>query len=167
VRPSAIHETALPSLSGSWPRRHPTLAGLFAFLLALGLISAVLHIPGPVPTAQAIHNAEDDPKITQFIKSWEADNPNVTTNSNVNYTYVGYNDIGYLPCGPSPLINFTALFPFHSLTTSTLFFNLVPQSACEPDCPVGSIEGPMGFLVVQVNPITGQIYSVNLEPLCG
>jgi hypothetical protein len=152
--------------SASWPRRHPVLAGLFAFLLALGLISALLHIPGPVPTAQAIQRAEDDPKITQFIESWEADSLNVTANSYANYTYAGYNDVGYLPCGPSPLINFTDFFPFHSFTTSTLFFNLVPHPECgQGDCSNGGA-APVGILAIQVNPTSGQIYSINLEPLC-
>jgi hypothetical protein len=138
-----------------------------ATIVVLGLVvtSFVAHIPGPAPTPQAISNAQKDPKFLRYFANLSSSYPD----QNVTYSYTGYNDVGSYPCGPSSPLRSLAdtLFPFHSLTSSWLFFVLNSTPKCYPNCPKNvQFIAPFGWIAVEVNPSTGEVYGVKFEGFC-
>jgi len=136
-------------------------------IVVLGLVvtSLVAHIPGPAPTPQAISNAQTDPKFLRYFANLSSSYPD----QNVNYSYTGYNDVGSYPCGPNSPFRSLAdtLFPFHSLTSSWLFFGLNSTPKCYPNCAKNAqFIAPFGSIAVEVNPSTGQVYGVKFEGFC-
>jgi hypothetical protein len=134
-------------------------------LASAAAASAVAHIPGPVPAPQAIANAQQDSKFLRYVGNLSSSYPDL----GMNYTYTGYNDVGGFPCGPnSPIRNIVVfLFPFHSLTTTTLFFQPRAVPKCVPNCPKNALfTVPFGVMAVEVNPSNGAVYSIRFEPIC-
>ena len=142
--------------------------GIVIAIIILGFLvvtSLAAHIPGPTPTPQAISNAEKDPAFLRYFANLSSSYPDL----NLNYTYTGYMDVGSYPCGPNTPFRSLggALFPFHSLTSSWLFFepNSVPK--CYPNCSKNAtfIE-PSGLIAVEINPSTGHVDGIKFEMFC-
>jgi hypothetical protein len=139
-----------------------TMVIIMAFLVVTSLVA---HLPGPTPTPQAISNAQKDPKFLQYFANLSSSYPDLF----VNYTYTGYNDIGSYPCGPdSPLRSLAgALFPFHSFTSSWLFFEPNSTPKCTPYCPKNAqFIAPFGYVAVEIKPSTGVVQDITFERFC-
>ncbi len=126
-------------------------------IILLGLLADVVlaDIPGPVPSAQAITNAEHDPVFLSLLTR-------VINGSAVNatYEYLGYsNDIGRdFFCVHNLyemwLHNFN---PFHQSATTSLAFAVSWQTQY-------ALYGVNLF--VQVNPTTGHVLKVEQGTEC-
>jgi|GEM_PF-1678595 len=138
---------------------------VFIILGFLVVSSLAAHVPGPTPTPQAISNAQKDPEFLQYFANLSSSYPDLY----VNYTYTGYNDVGSYPCGPnSPFRSLAgSLFPFHSLTSSWLYFVPYSTPRCSPNCPKNAqLIGPFGSIAVEINPSTGKVHSIKFEEVC-
>ncbi len=134
--------------------------------IAIGVVltSALAHIPGPVPTSQAILQAQRDPK---FLAAEQSARPPGST-----YCYAYYtDDPGWdLTChGVGSIIPIIPiadwihyLFPFHEYSTSTLVFSIVRTN----NITGSELVGPL-TLAAEVNPSTGQVVSVSYLSACG
>jgi hypothetical protein len=118
--------------------------------VVIALDAVLANIPGPVPTSQAVSNAEHSSSFQGIV-------------GNGTYFYSGNSDNPSwdLRCVETSgeavlhLIN-----PFHEYTTTTLIFYVQPP-------PNNLALGPFPFiLLVQVNPASGAIYSTQTEPIC-
>ena len=121
------------------------------------------NIPGPIPKAQAINNVEQDPTFVSLTKSRAIDGQTV----NGTYCYIGYSNdprrdsycVHNLYSGGLHYLN-----PFHQYSTTTLIF-AVEFKGTQPlhDQTYALL---LINLLIQVNPNTGQILTLQQEPQC-
>ncbi len=129
--------------------------------IAIDLILA--SIPGPAPTEQAIAKAEQDPIFLSVVTSRVINGTVV----NGNYSYIGYsNDPARdFACINSLYHQWGHYFnPFHQYTTTTLLFAVEFRGTRPIYDSVYALE--LLNVFVQVNPATGQIYSIQQSPAC-
>jgi hypothetical protein len=119
---------------------------VIAVIIVLDLVLA--KIPGPVPTSHAISNAENSASFRGMV-------------GNGTFSFYEYSDNPSwdLRCVSGVIPNaFHFLNPFHEYTTTTLIFSVQPST---------SLAGPVPFLILaQVNPASGEIYSIQTEQTC-
>jgi hypothetical protein len=113
------------------------------------------NIPGPVPTSQAISNVEGSASFKGIV-------------GNGTYSFYRYSDdpSWTLQCISSVVASGFHFFDaFHEYTTTTLIFSVQPDE----EIPV-NYSGPaygLSFLILaQVNPASGEIYSIQTQGNC-
>jgi hypothetical protein len=120
---------------------------ILGVLIVLDVVLA--NTPGPAPTSQAISNVEDSASFRRVV-------------GNGTFSYYEYSDNPSwdVRCGPRSLLGLLhPIDPFHEYTTATLIFSVQPSYRSNQTV----IPFPF-LLLVQVNPSSGKIYSIQTEP---
>ena len=142
-------------------RRRSRILIILVALIGTDVILA--NVPGPVPTDQAISSVEHDQSFVSVVMDRVFNGIVV----NGTYSYVGYSND---PARDFACVNSLYsqwghyLNPFHQYTTTTLSF----AAEFEKTSPNYNRLYVLVLLsiFVQVNPTTGQIYSIQQSPIC-
>jgi len=128
----------------------------FWAVLIIGVIIALdvglANLPGPVPTSHAVSAVEGSASFQSII-------------GNGTYLYDGYSDnpTASLACiGSAIPLN---LDPFHEYTTTTLLFAVHPDIV-HPALGNGIDGGPPFMLLVEINPASGEILTIQTQQIC-
>jgi hypothetical protein len=127
-------------------------------VLIIGVIIGVdvilANFPGPVPTSQAISNVEQSSTFQSLV-------------GNGTYRYFSYSDdpSWSLRCVGSAFDQVHFLDPFHEYATTTLVFFVQPNITHPAVFPRPANNIPF-LILVQVNPVSGEIYSVQTQDSC-
>jgi hypothetical protein len=126
-----------------------TLWAVLIIGVIVALDAGLANLPGPVPTGHAVSAVEGSAGLQAIV-------------GNGSYRYDGYsNDPSMkLTCtGEAFPIN---LDPFHEYTTTTLIFFVQPNTTHPP---LGTSNEAV-FVLVQINPSSGEIDSIQTVQLC-
>ncbi|MDV3292644.1 MAG: hypothetical protein LYZ70_00050 [Nitrososphaerales archaeon] len=121
-------------------------------IIALDVVLA--NVPGPVPTSQAISNVERSASFQGIV-------------GNGTYSYSRYSDNPFwdIQCVNSIGSALRPLNPFHEYTTTTLIFSVQPNVTHPTSYPQPANNVPF-LILVQVNPASGEIYSIQTQQIC-
>jgi hypothetical protein len=134
-------------------RRKYIVLTIILIVIVADLVLA--NLPSPVPTSQAVSSVEQNPTFKSIISS-----------NNATFTYFGSsNDPEYSTQCINGIFGETLhLFsPFHEYTTTSLIFFVSPFAPQNVQLTAAQI--PF-LLFVQINPSTGQIYSIQRGNFC-
>jgi len=110
------------------------------------------NLPGPVPTSQAVSAVEANASFQNMVV-------------NGTFRYDGYSDdpsMSLACIGSAIPIN---LDPLHEYTTTTLIFAVQPR-VTHPSLGNGTDSGIPFILLVQINPSSGVIDSIQTRQIC-